>query len=776
MKTVKIILISIVLAAFVASAGLVIYFSIDQKNLARAYAQASKAFTDGDYQKANQMLVDIIAQDNAHEEAYRLLAQTAQKMYNYPLEAYAWGQASRLNPLDKSLDNLRDEASLLAGRPVPVRDMLASPVRDGRATPEQQLLYARALIALGDDKGADKILKALALVDDPEYQLAQAQIAYAQGKFTDAEIIARKLEKANSATVRARADLLIGVTLATKGESETALKYMERAAADDPTLAARSLSVLYLSLGRLESAKTQLETISKFNTIPAVLADLAETYAGLGQIESLKKLAAGISPESRTLTELSYYIDAVLAFMEDDMAGAGKRLALCPAYRARSLYRLIALESALAGDDLRQIAPAANLLLGSGQNPQIRERVCRTLAAAFAKAAQKRDMAKAAAIGRVLLPLTDVAQPDLMLHAQRVVMAADLEADDTTSAIILSQAILKNDPADTQANFVMAQALARSGKAGESLPYFETLCAADPKQPEFWAGRANALDALGRTDEAVAAMRQMWQASPASVAGTAAYVNFLLAKNRFEQAETVADQCALSPTPAMAALGMFVKGRCLEAKGDKAGAIAQYEAADKKNPAWTMPTLALSHILEPDKAVALLEQAVKRMPNETDLRYRLGSLLAQEGQDQRAAEIYKALLETNPQWELLLVNYSEVLAKLGEHEKALELARTARRLAPRWDATAECLGMRLFEAKDYATAKGPLENVYASQPDNARVVAALEASLRELGRAAVAKGDRHAQRENFARLLQIKPGDAEADKALKALDEKPADK
>jgi len=112
----------------------------------------------------------------------------------------------------------------------------------------------------------------------------------------------------------------------------------------------------------------------------------------------------------------------------------------------------------------------------------------------------------------------------------------------------------------------------------------------------------------------------------------------------------------------------------LRARGDAAGAIAEYEEALRIRPQDATANNALGAVLlasgVPDRAIAHLQAAIRSSPEYFDARYNLGNALASAGDFPGAAEQFAAAAHIRPDDADAHANLGSALAELGRFAEA----------------------------------------------------------------------------------------------------------
>ena len=104
---------------------------------------------------------------------------------------------------------------------------------------------------------------------------------------------------------------------------------------------------------------------------------------------------------------------------------------------------------------------------------------------------------------------------DKVAVAQRIARAAG-PFRDQAAAVAAYRAIAALDPDVPIVNFRLADALLRSGRAVESIPYYRKVLAASPRTADPFVGLATAYAGLGRLDDAARTLTEALRVDPAS--------------------------------------------------------------------------------------------------------------------------------------------------------------------------------------------------------------------------------------------------------------------
>ena len=236
------------------------------------------------------------------------------------------------------------------------------------------------------------------------------------------------------------------------------------------------------------------------------------------------------------------------------------------------------------------------------------------------------------------------------------------------------------DPATLPLLRSYGQHAAAAGQPGRARAIIESALAKRPEAPHLWVLEAGSLDAAGRAEEAEAAFDRALELAPQNPTVRMTFGHWLAARGRSEEALAMFD-AAQRAAPGLFDAS-FQASRILSALGRDEEAERKLREVVRLNPlhagacndlAWllaeanreldfalqlarravrlqpsgaTLDTLGWVHLHrgEFDDAIATLEQAVARTPDEAGFRYRLGVALDRAGRDAEARTAYQAAL------------------------------------------------------------------------------------------------------------------------------------
>jgi tetratricopeptide (TPR) repeat protein len=119
-----------------------------------------------------------------------------------------------------------------------------------------------------------------------------------------------------------------------------------------------------------------------------------------------------------------------------------------------------------------------------------------------------------------------------------------------------------------------------------------------------------------------------------------------------------------------------------------------------------------------DAAESLLDEGLRRYPDNVSLRYSLALLYEDQDRNRRALDVLEALAEEHPDDAAILNAYGYLLTdEFDRHEQAREYIERALALNPDSAAIIDSMGWVLFKLGDYTAARDYLERAYRLEPE-----------------------------------------------------------
>jgi len=357
---------------------------------------------------------------------------------------------------------------------------------------------------------------------------------------------------------------------------------------------------------------------------------------------------------------------------------------------------------------------------------------------------------------------------DVLAAAEMAAALRELGRLDEAEAVC--QAMLREYPDSAETHVALGHcARARGGRLA-SLAHFQAAVAADPRH--IWAINEAAADlrALGRLDEAEAGYRRLLEISPGHAHGqlglgycarqrgdraaslalfqaaAAADPGFTWARmevaadlrelGRLDEAEAVCrGVLAARPNDAEALVAL---GHCARARGDRAAALAHFQAGAAADPENIWAVNEITHELreggDPDAARDAAEAALRRHPDSLHLMLSVGLSERAAGRHAEALAAFAAAQKMFPEEPGVLVEMALEERALGRQGRCDELLARALALDPR------CLPAILCQAEQALMAARPeqalalLARASLEQPEQVALPLAAADALAALGR------------------------------------------
>jgi len=207
-------------------------------------------------------------------------------------------------------------------------------------------------------------------------------------------------------------------------------------------------------------------------------------------------------------------------------------------------------------------------------------------------------------------------------------------------------------------------------------------------------------------------------------------------------------------------------GNALDSSGDPREAIGCYEAALRLEPGFAAAHYNLARALErtgrTPEAIGQFEQALRLEPGRADARCGLGEALARSGRAAEAIEQFEAALRIRPDLARAHFGRANLLAQAGRTQEAIGAFEEALRLEPNLAEASNNLGVLLCRTGRPAEGIGRIDAAVRAQPAFAQAHFSRGMALMQLGRRDEAVAE-------FERVLELRPGDPSASRALELI-------
>ncbi|MQM31557.1 MAG: PEP-CTERM system TPR-repeat protein PrsT [Candidatus Accumulibacter phosphatis] len=507
---------------------------------------------------------------------------------------------------------------------------------------------------------------------------------------------------------------LAGQVYTQNGDIEKGGEYFAKAAALDPQNAGKrtSLAMVNLAKGESEVALRDLEKVAAAD--PGNRADLALIAAHLQRREFDAALQAVAGLEKKQADDpLVHNLRGTALLGKRDLAGARasfeQALALSPTYypAAANLANLDIVEKKPA--DARQ--RFETLLAKDPKNMQA------LLALAQLRAKEGGTTEEVAVlINRAVTANPSEPPPRLAL------IGLYLGKKDTKSALSAAQEAVAALPNEAAILDAAGRAQQAAGDYNQALATYGKLATLKPDLPLPYLRMAEVEVAAKDKEAALQSLHKALKVMPDSLDAQRGIIMLELDAGRVTEALAVAR--AVQKQRPKEAVGYVFEGDLHAAQRSWADAATAYRAGLKQSPAATEIAIKLYATLFVSGNVAEADSFAQTWLKDhpTDARFRLH--LAESATVRKdyaaAAKLYRTLLEAQPDNAALLNNVAWVAGQLKD-PKAIEYAEKANKLAPNQPAVMDTLGVLLVDQGDQARGLVLLKEAVALAPQQAMI-------------------------------------------------------
>ncbi|MBD3235990.1 MAG: sulfatase-like hydrolase/transferase [Candidatus Eisenbacteria bacterium] len=247
-------------------------------------------------------------------------------------------------------------------------------------------------------------------------------------------------------------------------------------------------------------------------------------------------------------------------------------------------------------------------------------------------------------------------------EALRLLGTAHLRRGDGAAAVAVYDSLSQRVPEDREVRLGRARALLLAGRYQEAEAATAALLAAEPQREELLELQARVLQQGGQGEEAVARLAAQIARQPELAAPRVALARLHWAQGEMDAAEeAVREALAREPEHAGA---QAILGECLWWRSAQAAAQGASAEATRLE-AGAREALATAIALDPLEPVA---------------NFRLAGLAREDGDADRAIELYRRSLTRRPDWPETHVNLGNLLREAGRIDEALLAYETAQSL------------------------------------------------------------------------------------------------
>lgn len=486
---------------------------------------------------------------------------------------------------------------------------------------------------------------------------------------------------------------LAGQVYIQNGDIEKGGEYFAKAAALDPQNAGKrtSLAMVSLAKGESEVALRDLEKVAAAD--PGNRADLALIAAHLQRREFDAALQAVASLEKKQADDpLVHNLRGTALLGKRDLSGARasfeKALALSPTYypAAANLANLDIVEKKPA--DARQ--RFETLLANDPKSMQA------LLALAQLRAKEGGTTEEVAVlINRAVTANPSEPTPRLAL------IGLYLGKNDTKSALSAAQEAVAAMPDEAAILDAAGRAQQAAGEYNQALATYGKLATLKPDLPLPYLRMAEVEVAAKNKEAALQSLHKALKVMPDSLDAQRGIIMLELDAGRVTEAVAVAR--AVQKQRPKEAVGYVFEGDLHATKRSWSDAVTAYRAGLKQVPAATELAIKLYATLSVSGNVAEADRFAQTWLKDHPKDARFSLYLAESATARKdfaaAAKLYRPLLEAQPDNAALLNNFAWVAGQLKD-PKAIEYAEKANKLAPNQPAVMDTLGVLLVDQGD----------------------------------------------------------------------------
>jgi protein O-GlcNAc transferase len=296
--------------------------------------------------------------------------------------------------------------------------------------------------------------------------------------------------------------------------------------------------------------------------------------------------------------------------------------------------------------------------------------------------------------------------------------------------------VLAAEPAHTLALFRSGLLELQDQHPAAALALMSQAAAADPGQANYLLGVGQALQALGRCDEAAGAYRRVLKIDPDSADAYCALGDALYSQRDYGNAIAAYESAVHLRPDSFDALNNL--GICRQRSGHLAQAAAAYRHALTLRPGNTICMGNLGAVLremgDNDQAIEVLRTVVGLEPQRASHAINLAIALCQRRDFAAAAALLRAALVHEPNNAEAAFNLGNALHGLGQSRDAILQYRRALALRPSYAEALNNLGNAYKELGEFSAALAAFEAAICLRSDDTIAMNNLGCLLRTLGR------------------------------------------
>ncbi len=299
----------------------------------------------------------------------------------------------------------------------------------------------------------------------------------------------------------------------------------------------------------------------------------------------------------------------------------------------------------------------------------------------------------------------------------------DIRVGDSTEAVSLLTQLIKSQPDNSQAHFLLATAYLAQRQPNLALEVYRQMARAFPRNAQIPRLMGLVYESEHETARAREAFENSLELQPGYLPALENVTGMDLASKRFADAQArLTAEIARNPK---AAEPWLLQGQVCLAQGQTNQAEAAMSKAIELNPDFPPAYLALAQLYMSSHQE---EQALERLThltaktNEVTALMEIGMIRQEQKHYDTAREAYEKALAVNPKMSAALNNLAYLYSEfLGNLDRAAQMAQRARDLQPFSPYAADTLGWILFKQGQYPRALSLLQESAEKQPNVAEV-------------------------------------------------------
>ncbi len=281
----------------------------------------------------------------------------------------------------------------------------------------------------------------------------------------------------------------------------------------------------------------------------------------------------------------------------------------------------------------------------------------------------------------------------------------------------------------------LGQALQAMGRLDEAAAAYQEAVTRRPDFAPAYFGLGTVLFSLGKFAQAANSLRRLLELAPDSPEGHNAFGNALTMTGRHDEA-IAAYQKAILLNPSFADPYNNLASALLEL-GRHEEAIAVYQRALALRPTYPEAHYNLGDALKQtgrlDEAIAEYRAALALRPEFPEALSQLGATLHTQGKFGEAENAFHQSLQQKPDFVAALNNLGNTLVAVGRLDEAAAAYRRAIAIDPRVPEAFNNLGIVLLDMRDFAGSIAASQSAIALRPGYAEAIYGLSKAQRELG-------------------------------------------